>query len=307
MKTLKSNTDDLVQTLMSSESIMLSIVIISKGLISKSLSQSSNLESKKNLESKENIAILNITHTDSYTQYLKNRIESLYELMGSKLIFPLGIWKNNLKKTKQSTGNINRQIYNDIDQIRNLRVNVMIDNIKQNIPKYNYVMEHKIIESLTQGMNNMGLEQVYLSKWVDCFKFNDFDKLTEHIENKYKIKNINMIKDTINGLGKNQIQYLRQYGIEQQNNKKYNRKRKIHDIESEIIQIEQNEQIEQIELTEQIEQNEQIEQIKLIEQNEQIEQIKLIEQNEQIKLIEQNEQIELIEQNEQIEHDEIIE
>lgn len=238
-----SNTNDLVQNLINSESIMLSIVIISKGLIN---NNDINFNSHpSNLESKENIAILNITHTDSYTQDLKNRIESMYELLGAKHIFPLGIWKNNLEKTKQSTGNIIRHIYNDINQIRNLKVNIMIDNIKQNIPKYNYVMEYKIIETLTKGLNDMGLEQVYLSEWVNCFKSTDFDKLSKYIEKKYNIKNIILVKDTINGLGKNQIKYLRQYGIEQPNNKQYNRKRKIQDIESEIIQTNKIEQIEQ--------------------------------------------------------------
>ena len=33
----------------------------------------------------------------------------------------------------------------------------MIDNIKQNIPKYNYVMSYQIIESLTQWLKNMKL------------------------------------------------------------------------------------------------------------------------------------------------------
>lgn len=242
-----SNTDDLVQILMNSESIMLSIVIISKGLINNC---NTNFNSHPlNFESKENIAILNITHTDSYTQDLKNRIESMYELLGAKHIFPLGIWKNNLEKTKLSTGNINRHIYNDIDQIHNLRVNIMIDSIKQNIPKCNYVMEYKIIESLTQGLNEIGMEQVYLSEWVNCFKSNDFDKLYKYIEKKYKIKNIIMVKDVINGLDKNQIQYLRQYGIKQKNNKQNGRKRKIQDVESEIIQMEQMEKMEQMEQT----------------------------------------------------------
>lgn len=234
----KFNTNDLVQTLMNSESIMLSIVIISKGLINNNGINYNSHPSK--LESKENIAILNITHTDSYIQDLKNRIESMYELLGAKHIFPLGIWKNNLEKTKQSTGNINRHIYNDINQIRNLRVNIMIDNIKQNIPKYNYVMSYQIIESLTQGLKNMKLEQIYLSEWVDCFKSNNFAKLTKYIEEKYEIDNIIVVQDNYSGLNNNQIQYLRQYGIEQKNNKSNNRKRKIKDIEPENSQVELN-------------------------------------------------------------------
>ena len=85
-----TNTNDLVQTLMNYESIMLSIVIISKGLIN---NNEINYNSYPlNLESKENIDILNITYTDSYTQDLKNSIESMYELLGAKYIFPLGIW-----------------------------------------------------------------------------------------------------------------------------------------------------------------------------------------------------------------------
>ena len=234
--TNKFNTNDLVQTLMNSESIMLSIVIISKGLIN--YNNDSNSQ-PSNLESKENIAILNITHTDSYTQDLKNRIESMYELLGAKYIFPLNIWKNSIENTKQSTGNINRHIYNDINQICNLRVNIMIDNIKQNIPKYNYVMEYQIIESLTQGLKDMGLEQIYSSDWIDCFKTKDFAKLSKYIEKKCKIKNIIMIQNIYDGLNKNQIQYYRQYGIEQKKNKQNNRKRKIQDTEHEIIQVKQ--------------------------------------------------------------------
>lgn len=231
--TNKPDTDDLVQILMNSESIMLSIVIISKGLIN---------SHQSNLESKENIAILNITHTDSYTQDLKNRIENMYELLGAKYIFPLGIWKNNLEITKQSTGNINRHIWNDINQMRDFKVNVMIDTIKQNIPKYNYVVQYEIIDSLTQGLKDMGVEPVYFSEWIDCIKSNDFDKLTKYIEKKYKIKNIIVIQNTNNGLNKNQIQYLRQYGIEQKKNKYNNRKRKITnitDLEPNILQVEQ--------------------------------------------------------------------
>ena len=218
--TNKPDTDDLVQILMNSESIMLSIVIISKGLINSHPS---------NLEPKENIAILNVTHTDSYTQDLKNRIENMYELLGAKFIFPLSVWKNNLETTKQSTGNINRHIYNDIDQMRNFKVNVMIDTIKQNIPKHNYVVQYEIIESLTQGLKDMELEPVYLSEWIDCIKSNNFNKLTKYIEKKYKIKNIIVVQNTNDGLDKNQIQYLRQYGIEQKK-KSNNRKRKITDI-----------------------------------------------------------------------------
>jgi len=231
--TNKPDTDDLVQILINSESIMLSIVIISKGLINSHHS---------NLESKENIAVLNITHTDSYTQDLKNRIENMYELLGARYIFPLCIWKNNLEITKQSTGNINRHIYNDIDQMCNFKVNIMIDTIKQNIPKHNYVVQYKIIESLTQGLKDMGLEPVYLSEWIDCIKSNNFNKLTKYIEKKYKIKNIIVLQNINNGLDKNQIQYLRQYGIEQQKNKYNNRKRKITnitDLEPNVLQVEQ--------------------------------------------------------------------
>lgn len=234
----KSNTNDLVQTLMNSESIMLSIVIISKGLIN---NNGINYNSHpSNLESKENIAILNITHTDSYTQDIINRIKSMYELLGAKHIFPLGIWKNNLEKTKQSTGNINRHIYNYINQIYNLRVNIMIDNIKQNIPKYNYVMSYQIIETLTQGLKNMKLKQIYLSESVDCFKSNNIAKLKKYIEEKYEIDNIIIVQDSYSGLNNNQIKYLRQYGIEQKNNKQNNRKRKIKDIEPENSQVELN-------------------------------------------------------------------
>lgn len=232
MNVTKSNINDLVQTLLKSESIMLSIVIISKGLIN---SNEINFNSHpSNLESKENIAILNITHTDSYTQDLKNRIESMYELLGAKYIFPIGIWKNNIENTKQSTGNINRHIYNHINQIRNLRVNIMIDNIKQNIPKYNYVISYKIIESLTQELKDMGLEQVYLSESINCLKTNDFTKLSTYIEKICGIKNIIIVQDINMGLCEKQIQYYRQYGIETINNKQNKRKRKLLDMESEI-------------------------------------------------------------------------
>ena len=64
--------------------------------------------------------------------------------------------------------------------------------IWKNIPKYNYVMSYKIIESLTQGLKNMKLEQIYLSVWSDYFKSNNFAKLTKYIEEKYPKLNITL-------------------------------------------------------------------------------------------------------------------
>lgn len=214
--------------LVESEIIMLSIVIIDKGLINNNLINN-DLIFDVNLKSTDNIAILNITHSDSYMQNLKNRFDSMYELLGAKLIFTLCIWKNNIKKTNYSTGNINRFI--NLNQIQNLRVNIMIDNIKQNIPKYNYIMNYQVIDNLTKVLDKMGLEQIFLSDWTNCFKFNNFDKLTKYIKKKYLIDNLIIISNIKNGLNINQIQYYRQYGIKQQNNTLFNRKRKIKDLE----------------------------------------------------------------------------
>lgn len=123
--------------LKNSECVILSIVVISKGII--------NTENT----SQENIILLNISHTDSYLQNLKTKFESLYNQLEALYVFPIQIWKNNLDNTKLSTGNIYRHIYNDMEQlvlVDKLKINIMIDNVKQNVPKNNYIMSNKVIE-----------------------------------------------------------------------------------------------------------------------------------------------------------------
>lgn len=240
LNTEKNTENDFIQSLTESESIMLSIVIISKGLINNTKSTNTFNDNLSEFESQDNIAILNITHTDSYKQELKKRIESMYSTLGAKYIFPLAIWKNNIEYTKSSTGNFNRYINEDFNEINQFRINIMIDNIKQNIPKYNYIMSYKVINYLSNISLIFGLEQIYFSEWINSFKTDNLIKLSNYMKKKYNIKNIIMLQNTDDGLSKNQIKYFRQYGILHNNKnnivKPNKRKRKIQELEQKVEQ-----------------------------------------------------------------------
>lgn len=221
-----NNKDNLINILKESESIMISIVIISKAMINNNANNNANknLDHILNSESYDNVGILNITHTDAYTQDIKNRFESLYALLDAKYIFPLSIWKNNIAETKISTGNINRYIDIEMNKMDKFKVNIMLDNIKQNIPRFNYIILSSILEFFENKFNELKMCKLYYSIWIKhigTYKFYKF------IENKCKIKNIIWIEDINQGLNKNQIKYYRQYGIKEKNNKQNNRKRKL--------------------------------------------------------------------------------
>lgn len=218
------------------ESIILSIVVISNGIVN----LPTDFNEMINIEPKENIVILNISHTDSYSQDLELRFNSLYSQLNTKYIFPLQIWKNNIEKTKLSTGNINRYIYNKLNQtkqteyieenmfneIEKLKVNIMIDGLKQNIPKYNYILSPQVIKLFSSMCEQMNLEQIYFSEWTNVLKQNNYLRLTKFIENKYKISNPILVRDVNLGMTKEQIQYFRQCGINYDNTNNHTRKRK---------------------------------------------------------------------------------
>lgn len=128
LKTKENNVNDmsteidrnnLIKCIKETESIILSIIVVSKGLVNTgSINVNNNPDCdknticNKNIKSQDNLILLNITHTDSYLQDLNSRFSSLYNQLGAKFIFPIEIWQNNIENTLESTGNINRYIYN---------------------------------------------------------------------------------------------------------------------------------------------------------------------------------------------------
>jgi hypothetical protein len=242
-----SEKENLKACLEESESIILSIIVISKGLVN--LCDNDN-QSNYDIRSHDNLILLNITHTDSYLQNLSTRLDSLYNQLGVKYIFPLEIWQNNITQTKLSIGNINRYIYNrfiNSEKMSKLRVNIMIDNLKQNIPKYNYILAPDVIDFFSQICKNFDLTKIYFSEWINVLKSNDINKLKKLIESKYNINNPTFVYNTNMGMTKNQIQYFRQYGIQETNTNIITRKRKRlekednynSDIKNNIIELEQ--------------------------------------------------------------------
>ena len=195
------NFNVLGNSLKSEQCVILSLIIISSGIIN-------NID-KSSLTS--NIAVLNITHTDSYKQNISQRINSLYENQGASFIFPLLIWKNNMSNTLNSTGNINRMIHDkcfcDLDF--KYRIDIMLNNIKQNIPKQNYILDSGPIKIFNDMCQKMGLICIYRSKYSDNF---DYDKIIKTIESSYNIF-IVPVKTKQNSLTIKQIQNYRQYGI----------------------------------------------------------------------------------------------
>jgi hypothetical protein len=228
-----------------SESIILSIIIISKGLVNSNNNPNNN-ELLSDIKSQDNLILLNITHTDSYLQNLSSRFDSLYNQLGAKYIFPLEIWQNNMTLTNLSIGNINRYIYNEFinsEQMSKLKVNIMIDNLKQNIPKYNYILAPDVIDFFSQTCKNLDLTKIYFSEWVNVLKSNNIDKFTELIESKYKIDNPILIQNTNIGMTKNQIKYFRQYGIQQNDisrkRKRFKKEENLNLDKNNIIQLDE--------------------------------------------------------------------
>ena len=281
--------NSIYNSLSNEQCLILSIVIISKGIININhqtvqtdqtdqtdqtvqitYTKQNNLEQQINNQTdlKDNLAILNITHTDSYRQKIYDRINSLYNQMGASLIFPLVIWKNNISKTLLSTGNINRSInqsfFTDMDKYK---LNILVDNIKQNIPKQNYILSEEPIHIFNHLCEYLGMDCIYKTNLIDNF---NIDKIFKNIESKYKIK-LNNIADKKFSLSYEQIQYFRQYGTTYYSEKKSNkRSRDIYESDSnpEI----NHSKIQQLELTQ-----EQYPQNQIQEQNKQTQ-----EQNKQI-------------------------
>lgn len=264
------NKDVLTNVLRKEQCVMISLVIISSGIINKSDTLNNNINvicEENNSHLSENIAVLNITHTDSYTQNLSNRIEQLYSQLGAKLIYPLSIWKNNLSHTSKSTGNINRWIQggfvkyncvgkntninfdtnkniyheedgqnkqNEQDESSNIlvitanklsqyRINIMLDNIRQNLPRQNYIFALEPIVIFNEACKKTGAENVYMSNLIkDGFIPDDIIKIIEKQNN----LQVEIIPTKSNGLSPKQIYWHRQYGINNEhNNVKYKRKR----------------------------------------------------------------------------------
>ena len=235
---IDSDKNYLIECLKKSQSIILSIVVISKGLINLNHIDVDNeqLCVLNDIQTKDDIILLNITHTDSYLQSTKSKINSLYNQLGAKYIFPLEIWQNNIKNTEISIGNINRYIYNKINKsnkMKQFKVQIMIDNIKQNIPKHNYVLSYDVIDFFSQICNNIQLNKIYHSKWIETLKLNNSIELIKQIELKYKIKEPIVIQDCNFSMTKKQIQYFKQYGIQEN---KILSKRKKSELDVEFIQ-----------------------------------------------------------------------
>ena len=241
--TTELDRNNLIECIEQSESIILSIIVISKGLVntgSSNFISDTNVNNDnncdKNVQSHYNLILLNITHTDSYLQDLSSRFSSLYSQLGAKFIFPIEIWQNNIEHTLESTGNINRYIYNQFNKssvMKKFRVNIMIDNVKQNIPKYNYVVSPDVINFFSQICEQMSLNKIYFSEWVKKIKSNNIEELKNLIESKYNIDSSIVIQDFNLSMTSKQIQYFRQYGITQNNNKNnFSKKRKMNDVET---------------------------------------------------------------------------
>lgn len=229
--------NNLIKCIKYSESIILSIIVISKGLVNMSLNSNTDNNWDNKIQSQDNLILLNITHIDSYLQDLSSRFNSMYSQLGAKYIFPLEIWQNNIEKTLESTGNINRYIYNQFNksnEMKKIRVNIMIDNIKQNIPKYNYVLSPEVINFFSQTCEHLSLNKIFFSEWIKKIKSNNVDELKNFIESKYNISSCTVIQDFNLGMTSNQVQYFRQYGTKQNTNKINNsKKRKIISNETE--------------------------------------------------------------------------
>ena len=164
-----------------------------------------------------NIGLFNITHTDSYLQNISNRFNSLYSQLGAKLIFPLVIWKNNTKDTLLSTGNISKILNIGLSEnMSNYKINMINNNVRQNIPKQNYILAFEPVKIFNKVCSEFGMECMYISKWLELnneleFK-NSIESMIETVQHKYKTK-INPIFSKDFSLDKQQVQFFRQYGI----------------------------------------------------------------------------------------------
>ena len=183
---------------------ILSIVIIESAYI--------NDPEIKNANYKKTLAVINITHTDSYNQFVNLRINSLYTQLNAKLIFPLCIWKNNICSSLESTGNINRNINNNkwLD-LSNYRLCVGLDNIKHNIPKQNYILNFEVISIFNEICQSYNMELLYSSIWNTDFE-NKINSLISGLESTYNIK-ITKLDKIDYSLTIQQLQYFKQHSI----------------------------------------------------------------------------------------------
>ncbi len=197
MSTINTNSS-ILDSLKNDQCILLSVCVISDGTVN------DNDDSK----SKNNIAILNITHTDSFNQNINDRINSLYSQLNAKYIFPIVIYKNNLQNTLLSTGNINRLVQQIIySNINNYKINILIDDVKQRIPRQNYILSNELISYFIKICQGINLECIYKSSYAsNILSFINEIKLTHNID-LFEITNNKF------SLSENQIKYFRQYGL----------------------------------------------------------------------------------------------
>jgi len=183
---------------------ILSLVIIASGTI--------NNYDNQQMVCKKMIGVFNITHTDSYNQTVNSRINSMYSHLNAQYIFPLCVFKNNIINSEQSTGNINRNINNNLWldlSVYNLVIG--LDNIKQNIPRQNYYLSNSVISIFNEICLSYNMELVYFSSWADNFE-KKINKLVPLLEKQYNIQIIKLDNNNYS-LTKTQQQYFKQNGI----------------------------------------------------------------------------------------------
>lgn len=183
---------------------ILSLVIIASGTINEFDNQRSVC--------KKMIAVLNITHTDSNNQTVNSRINSMYAHLNAQYIFPLCVFKNNIINSEESTGNINRNINNNLwldMSVYNLVIG--LDNIKQNIPRQNYYLCNGVISIFNEICLSYNMELVYFSNWANNFE-KKINILIPLLEQQYNIQ-INKLDNNNYSLTKTQQQYFKQNGF----------------------------------------------------------------------------------------------
>ena len=198
------NINSLHNSLECSGCTMLSLVIIDSAIINDTIHQHSI--------SKQMLAVINITHTDSNNQNVNSRINSMYSHLNAQYIFPLCIWKNNILNSVETTGNINRNINNNIWlNLSAYNLVIGLDNIKQNIPRQNYYLSEGVISIFNEICSSYNMELLYSSSWANEFE-KKINLLISKLENKYNIQ-INKLDKKDYSLTKQQQQYFKQNGI----------------------------------------------------------------------------------------------
>ena len=198
------NINLLSEALKHSGCTILSIVIIDSGYINDPENQIANY--------KQTLAVFNITHTDSYNQFVNSRINSLYTQLNATHIFPLCVWKNNMVDSLESTGNINRNINNNTWlNLSNYRLFIRLDNLKHNIPRRNYILSFEVVDIFNEICKSYNMEILYSSNWNTNFE-SKINSLITRLESAYDIQ-INKLDKTDYSLNIQQLQYFKQNNV----------------------------------------------------------------------------------------------